>query len=107
MKNTESIKQRFERGVDLLSKSGIKPHGYNVVMQGDVTRIMEMSDFERRKIIDEIAGVAEFDQKKEQSLRELELGLKWKVGRLLSTIFTNLRYLVGSLNRRALLKISC
>lgn len=59
--------------VDLLSKSGIKPHGYNVVMQGDVTRIMEMSDFERRKIIDEIAGVAEFDQKKEQSLRELDV----------------------------------
>ena len=59
--------------VDLLSKSGIKSHGYNVVMQGDVTRIMEMSDFERRKIIDEIAGVAEFDQKKEQSLRELDV----------------------------------
>jgi len=57
--------------VDHLSRHGIKPHGYNVVMQGDVTRIMEMSDFERRKIIDEIAGVAEFDQKKEQALREL------------------------------------
>ncbi|MEM2124746.1 MAG: AAA family ATPase, partial [Methanolinea sp.] len=44
---------------DLLAKHGIKPHGYNVVMQGDITRIIEMSDFERRKIIDEIAGVAE------------------------------------------------
>ena len=30
--------------VDHLAKFGIKPHGYNVVMQGDVTRIMEMSD---------------------------------------------------------------
>jgi chromosome segregation protein len=59
--------------VDHLSRHGIKPHGYNVVMQGDVTRIMEMSDFERRKIIDEIAGVAEFDQKKEQALRELDV----------------------------------
>ena len=44
--------------VDHLSKFGIIPHGYNVVMQGDVTRIMEMSDNERRKIIDEIAGVS-------------------------------------------------
>ncbi len=35
--------------VDHLARHGIKPHGYNVVMQGDVTRIMEMSDFERRK----------------------------------------------------------
>jgi chromosome segregation protein len=59
--------------VDHLSKFGIKPHGYNVVMQGDVTRIMEMSDGERRKIIDEIAGVAEFDTKKAQSLAELDI----------------------------------
>jgi chromosome segregation protein len=59
--------------VDYLAKHGIKPHGYNVVMQGDVTRIMEMSDFERRKIIDEIAGVSEFDVKKQQSLSELDI----------------------------------
>ncbi len=59
--------------VDHLAKYGIKPHGYNVVMQGDVTRIMEMSDGERRKIIDEIAGVAEFDIKKAQSLAELDI----------------------------------
>jgi chromosome segregation protein len=59
--------------VDHLAKHGIKPHGYNVVMQGDVTRIMEMSDFERRKIIDEIAGVSEFDAKKQQSLAELDI----------------------------------
>jgi chromosome segregation protein len=58
---------------EFLSKFGIKPHGYNVVMQGDITRIIEMSDFERRKIIDEIAGVAEFDAKKDQALRELEV----------------------------------
>jgi chromosome segregation protein len=59
--------------VDHLSKHGIKPHGYNVVMQGDVTRIMEMSDFERRKIIDEIAGVSEFEVKKQRSLSELDI----------------------------------
>jgi len=59
--------------VDHLAKCGIIPHGYNVVMQGDVTRIMEMSDFERRKIIDEIAGVSEFDLKKQQSLAELDI----------------------------------
>jgi len=58
---------------DHLAKYGIKPHGYNVVMQGDITRIIEMSDFERRKIIDDIAGVAEFDQKKGQALIELEV----------------------------------
>jgi chromosome segregation protein len=59
--------------IEFLSRQGIKPHGYNVVMQGDITRIIEMSDFERRRIIDEIAGVAEFDAKKEQALSELEV----------------------------------
>jgi chromosome segregation protein len=59
--------------VEHLARHGIIPHGYNVVMQGDVTRIMEMSDIERRKIIDEIAGVSEFDTKKQQSLSELDI----------------------------------
>ncbi|MBR6448280.1 MAG: AAA family ATPase, partial [Methanomicrobium sp.] len=59
--------------VEYLAKFGIKSEGYNVVMQGDITRIIEMSDGERRKIIDEIAGVSEFDKKKEQSLSELEI----------------------------------
>jgi chromosome segregation protein len=56
-----------------LSKAKITPEGYNVVMQGDVTAIIEMTPTERRKIIDEIAGVAEFDEKKEQALNELEI----------------------------------
>ncbi len=59
--------------IETLAKFGIKPHGYNVVMQGDITRIIEMSDYERRKIIDEIAGVAEFDTKRDQALGELEV----------------------------------
>ncbi len=55
-----------------LAKAGIRPEGCNVVMQGDVTRITEMTPFERRKIIDEIAGVAEFDEKKERAYSELD-----------------------------------
>ncbi|MHC1625734.1 MAG: chromosome segregation protein SMC [Methanoculleaceae archaeon] len=59
--------------LEFLRRFGIKPEGYNVVMQGDITRIMEMSGIERRQIIDEIAGVTEFDAKKEKSLMELEV----------------------------------
>ncbi|WP_462272690.1 chromosome segregation protein SMC [Methanohalophilus sp.] len=56
-----------------LAKARVTPEGYNVVMQGDVTRIITMTAGERRKIIDEIAGVAEFDNKKERALNELEV----------------------------------
>lgn len=66
---------------DYLSKVGITPEGYNIVMQGDVTRIIEMTPVERRKIIDEIAGVAEFDEKKKKSMEELEV-VKDRIGRV-------------------------
>ena len=58
--------------LDFLARIGIVPHGYNVVMQGDINRIIEMSDLERRKIIDEIAGVSEFDHKKTLAYGELD-----------------------------------
>src|SRR6056297_1416759 len=57
---------------DLLAQAGVTPEGYNVVMQGDVTGIINMTPHERREIIDEIAGVAEFDAKKEDALAELD-----------------------------------
>ena len=46
-----------------LEKYNISPNSYNVMMQGDVTDITRCSPNERRKIIDEIAGVADFDRK--------------------------------------------
>ena len=58
---------------DLLAQAGVTPEGYNVVMQGDVTEIINMSAGQRRTIIDEIAGVAEFDAKKEDAYGELEV----------------------------------
>ena len=57
---------------DLLAQAGVTPEGYNVVMQGDVTEIINMTARERREIIDEIAGVAEFDAKKADAFEELE-----------------------------------
>ncbi|WP_053949094.1 chromosome segregation protein SMC [Halolamina sediminis] len=58
---------------DLLAQAGITPEGYNVVMQGDVTEIINMTPYQRRGIIDEIAGVAEFDEKKASAREELEI----------------------------------
>ncbi len=55
----------------LLEKYNITPNSYNVMMQGDVTSITNCSSNERRKIIDEIAGVADFDRRIEQATNEL------------------------------------
>lgn len=58
---------------DFLAKYNISPNSYNVIMQGDVTGITNTTPNERRKIIDEIAGVADFDRKIEQATKELEM----------------------------------
>lgn len=55
-----------------LNRLRIYPEGYNVVLQGDVTRIITMNSRERRVIIDEMAGVAEFDRKIEKTKETLE-----------------------------------
>lgn len=55
-----------------LARYNISPGCYNVMMQGDVTGIINMTPFERRKILDEIAGVADFDRRIEQATKELE-----------------------------------
>ncbi len=54
-----------------LEQYNITPNSYNVIMQNDVMSITNCSDVERRKIIDEIAGVADFDRRIEQAQNEL------------------------------------
>ncbi|MBD2081669.1 chromosome segregation protein SMC [Leptolyngbya sp. FACHB-17] len=55
-----------------LERMRIYPEGYNVVLQGDVTRIISMNGRERREIIDELAGVASFDRKINQAKDKLD-----------------------------------
>lgn len=55
----------------ILEKYNVTPNSYNVMMQGDVMWITECTSRNRRKIIDEIAGVAEFDRRIEQSTEQL------------------------------------
>jgi len=55
-----------------LSRLRIYPEGYNVVLQGDVTSIISMNSRQRREIIDELAGVADFDRKIAQATEKLD-----------------------------------
>ena len=54
-----------------LRRLRVDPEGSNVVMQGDVTRIVSMSARDRRGLIDELAGVALFDTRIEQTRSKL------------------------------------
>lgn len=58
--------------LDLLSMANINPDGYNIILQGDIVRLIEMSSIERRQIIEEIAGINIYEDKKRKAVRELE-----------------------------------
>lgn len=56
---------------ELLTNSRINPDGYNIILQGDIVRIVEMSLLERRRIIEEIAGISIYEEKKQRAINEL------------------------------------
>ncbi len=71
---------------NLLLEIGVKVDGHNIVVQGDITKIIEMNDVERREIIDEVAGLKEYDEKKAEALKELEkVNIRIKEARIVLT----------------------
>ena len=58
--------------IDLMSVAKINPNGYNIILQGDISRFAEMPPIERRQIVEEIAGISVYEDKKRKALLELE-----------------------------------
>ncbi|MGN6623289.1 MAG: AAA family ATPase, partial [Candidatus Nitrosocosmicus sp.] len=58
--------------MELLEIVVASPNKLNIVQQGMITRISELNSEERRKIIEDIIGLAYFDEKKNQALKQLE-----------------------------------
>ena len=58
--------------IDIFNKLSLSGDGLNIILQGDLIRLIEMSPRERRKVIDEISGISEYDEKKEKAQKELE-----------------------------------
>ncbi|MFN7064979.1 MAG: AAA family ATPase, partial [Aquificaceae bacterium] len=57
--------------MDFLSKAGIYENAYNVVLQGDIVRFLKMTPVERRGLIEEVAGIEEYEEKKQKALAQL------------------------------------
>ena len=58
--------------LDILEVANCSIHKLNIVQQGTITRISEFNAEERRKIIEDIIGLAYFDEKKTESLKQLD-----------------------------------
>ncbi|MCK5016144.1 MAG: AAA family ATPase, partial [Candidatus Peribacteraceae bacterium] len=57
--------------LDIFMQARMNPGGHNIIKQGDVSKIVDMNPIERRAILDEISGIKEYDEKKENALRQL------------------------------------
>lgn len=55
----------------LLSLAHIDPNGYNIVEQGTVTDVLEGSARRRREILEEVAGIAAYEERKAKAVEEL------------------------------------
>ena len=62
----------YSEFMEILLHARISGDGYNIVKQGDVTSIIEMGNVDRRRIIDEIAGISHFDNDIKKAENEKE-----------------------------------
>lgn len=58
--------------LELLGLAKINPDGYNIILQGDIVRFVEMPPIERRGLIEDIAGISVYEEKKNKALNELD-----------------------------------
>lgn len=79
--------------IETLAQAGIDPYGFNLILQGQIQSIVKMHGEERRKIIEEVAGISVYEWRKEKSLKELD-----KTDERLKEISTVLRERTAFLN---------
>ncbi len=65
-------KRTRQQILELLSLAKIDPNGYNIILQGDIVKFVELPPIERRMLIEEISGISIYEEKKQKALNELE-----------------------------------
>ncbi len=58
--------------LNALTSAGINPNGFNIILQGEIQKFVNLSPDEMREVIEDISGISVYEEKKKKSLRELE-----------------------------------
>jgi chromosome segregation protein len=58
--------------IELLSLAKIDADGHNIILQGDIVKFVEMGGEERRMLIEEIAGISVYEDKKNKAISNLQ-----------------------------------
>ena len=70
---------------ETLSMSSISSMSQNIVPQGTLTRLTDINAFERRKIIEDLVGIGQYDAEKvgaEEKLRAADISIRTAMGRI-------------------------
>ncbi|MDI6847249.1 MAG: chromosome segregation protein SMC [Candidatus Bathyarchaeia archaeon] len=71
--------------LEILSMAGISSTSQNIILQGTITRLTDISPVERRKIIEGLVGIAQYDVEKaeaEEKLRAADISIRTAMGRI-------------------------
>jgi len=85
----------FSDFMNVLVHARISGEGHNIVKQGDVTNLIEMGTVDRRRMIDDIAGISTFDndiKKAEKEEGEVDTNLE-RIRIILNEISSQIRQL--------------
>jgi chromosome segregation protein len=71
--------------LETLSMAAISSASQNIVPQGTITRLTDVTPMERRKIIEDLVGIAQYDDEKaeaEDKLRTADISIRTAMGRI-------------------------
>jgi len=71
--------------LEIISMAGISSTSQNIILQGTITRLTDVSPMERRKIIEDLVGIAQYDAEKaeaEEKLRIADVSIRTAMGRI-------------------------
>jgi chromosome segregation protein len=71
--------------LEILSMAGISSTSQNIILQGAITRLTDIASMERRKIIEDLIGIGQYDFEKagaEEKLRAADISIRTAMGRI-------------------------
>ena len=65
-------KCRLKDIVDLFLDSGMGRDSFNIISQGDISKLLSNSPYDRRLVIEEAAGILKYKKRREEAFRKLD-----------------------------------
>src|SRR4030066_1640690 len=79
--------RRISRGhiLEILSMAAISSASQNIIPQGTITRLTDVNPWERRRIVEDLVGIAQYDAEKagaEEKLQTADISIRTAMGRV-------------------------